>query len=302
MLKEKVHSLNERHSMDLCSDAQSGSDPVDLDEVDLCDDDSNYASTDEDNGFECLNVDYGSPILGSNSASYGDTSITEPRSESALLSDKDWLVDDIGHKPTKRKRPARQTKLPVSVERHKRAPPAPKRQARRQDSNLQRMSRPKQSRLSVSRETRTNHNVHSQRPSVDTVVSSTNSTPSTSVTDPRPVTPHCRENTPMSSERHNTASSSTPPMRLRVKVQGRVFLIPCSKCNDQESPKNIGWLAEQVGRRQLLPSLYYCCCCCYMTCTASHPILFENITESLYNSSRQCYKLAGKSILPRFWS
>ena len=163
-----------------------------------------------------------------------------------------WLVDDIGPRSAKRKRPAKQTKLPGFVEQRKRysAPAKPSLPQNNNNYCKSKFSRPKQTTLSVAKETgRIQKNAVSDLDSSGTVIS----TPSIArhhVNSNVPVG-HSRKTSPEINSERIVAPSGTPPMRLRVRVQDKVFLIPCPQNNAQDG-KNIGWLAEQVGRR-----LYY---------------------------------------------
>ncbi|XP_068698694.1 tonsoku-like protein isoform X1 [Montipora foliosa] len=160
-----------------------------------------------------------------------------------------WLVDDIGPRNAKRKRPAKQTKLPGFVEQRKRysAPAKPSLPQNNNNYCKSKFSRPKQTTLSVAKEPgRVQKNAVSNLDSSGTVIS----TPPIArhhVNSNVPVG-HSRKTSPEINSQRIVAPSGTPPMRLRVRVQDKVFLIPCPQNNAQDG-KNIGWLAEQASLR-----------------------------------------------------
>lgn len=163
-----------------------------------------------------------------------------------------WLIDDIGYRNAKRKRPAKQTKLTGSVEPKKRcsAPVKPRVQSNQSKSKF---SRPKQTTLNVSKESRT-------QTSALIELDSHTSVTSTPVNARHKITSEVATGTSRNTSHEinvpsNVTSGGTPPMRLRVRVQDKVFLIPCPK-NDAQEGKNIGWLAEQVGGVSLNSSLF----------------------------------------------
>lgn len=163
----------------------------------------------------------------------GSASAVEPTSE-----DSDWLINDMPERPTKRRRTNKQATLSSSLALSHRGPSTYSgKNARSKTISNRKASRPKQTRLEVRR------------------------TPSPTYFSSSPIS-HQNANTsfqqghssaPSSqgdSAVHQTSSVSTsggaPPMRIRVQVQGKTFLIPCPEKNDQEC-KTIAWLAEQVG-------------------------------------------------------
>ena len=226
------------------------SDASDYEENDNGDVDSTYSSMDEgNNGIEMVDWNgQDSVIMGATLvdpvAETGSSSHLSGRVPS-LVTQKtaDWLVDDMGPRTAKRKRPAKQAKLPGSLQRRKRINSATNARSKYglNPGASQKMPRAKQSTLAVSKEVRTYRNsidVPSinvstpapSRPEVVSTISGANSGLTISATSPR----------------HIVAPGGTPPMRLRVRVQDKVFLIPCPQGSAQES-KNIGWLAEQVS-------------------------------------------------------
>ena len=243
------------------------SDASDYEGNNLGEDDSTFLSMDSDNAVEMVDLADENDVNAFNS-SYVDT-VTGVRTSSdssgqvpSLLFEKTtaWLVDDVGPRPSKRKRPAKQTKLTGgSVEQKKRGSTAsiPRPALNHMKSKASATSRPipglsltksktsqqKQVRLAVSKEPRTHQTAFSVPNSTVNIVS----TPVTG----RPnvvstvTAGNSKTNTPETYAQPNVALGGTPPMRLRVRVQDKVFLIPCPRSNLQES-KNIGWLAEQV--------------------------------------------------------
>lgn len=172
---------------------------------------------------------------------------------SGLLPEKTavWLVDDAGPIPAKRKRPAKQTSgstgqrqstnaMPRPGLNHKKSKPTT---ISRRSPGLN-LSRPKQAKLPVSKEPRTRQTAsssHSMVNNASTPVTARSDVNITNVTTAR-IT---RTYTSDIASRPSLLQAGTPPMRLRVRVQDKVFLIPCPQSNQQES-KNIGWLAQQV--------------------------------------------------------
>ena len=234
----------------VCSDVvQTFSDASDYEENDNGDVDSTYSSMDEgNNGIEMVDwndqdsVIMGAtlvdPVAGTGSSSH----LSGPVPSLVTQKTADWLVNDLGPKTAKRKRPAKQAKLPGSLQRRKRINSATTTSSKHGLSPgvSQKMPRAKQSTLGVSKEARTHQNsIHvpsvnvstpaPSRPEVVSTISGSNSGLTISTLSPR----------------HIVAPGGTPPMRLRVRVQDKVFLIPCPLGHAQEA-KNIGWLAEQV--------------------------------------------------------
>lgn len=229
------------------------SDASDYEENEKGDVDSTYSSMDEgNNGIE--NIDWNdqdSVIMG---ATLVDP-VAETRSSShfsgrvpSLVTQKtsDWLVDDIGQRNAKRKRPAKQAKLPGSLQRRKRINSTTTTRPKHglPPGSSQKMPHAKQTTLAVSKEVRTRQNsvldssvnvstLVPSRPDVVSTISGTHFNNSTCTTRPR----------------HVVAPGGTPPMRLRVRVQDKVFLIPCPQGTMQEA-KNIAWLAEQVSNSE----------------------------------------------------
>ena len=226
---------------------QTFSDAGDFEGDDICDEDSSYASMDLGNEVEMVNLidenrvnasnsSYIDPVTGVRTSSYSAEHVPSLVTEKTA----EWLVDDVGPRTAKRKRPAKQTKLPGSTEQRKRAPTSV-RPVSRLNLSKSKPSRPKQTTLVVSKEPRTHQSAISAPDSSVNVIS----TPVIVRQDVVSTAPAgtSRINTPNS--QHNVAPGGTPPMRLRVRVQDRLFLIPCPR---QES-KNIGWLAEQVDHK-----------------------------------------------------
>lgn len=228
--------------------AETFSDASDYEENDNGDVDSTYSSMDEgNNGIEMVDWnDQDSVITGA--------TLVDPVARSSshlsgrvpsLVTQKtaDWLVNDMGPRTAKRKRPPKQAKLPGSLQQRKRINHATITRPKHGLSPgvSQKMPCAKQSTLAVSKEARTHQNsIHvpsvnvstpvPSRPEAVSTISGANSGLTISATSPR----------------HIVAPGGTPPMRLRVQVQGKVFLIPCPQGRAQEV-KNIGWLAEQVS-------------------------------------------------------
>lgn len=231
---------------------QTFSDASDCEEKnDHGDEDSTYASMDEDNnGVEMADSDeQDSVVVTSAFVDYA----TRIRSHSSsqvpsLVSQKtaDWLVDDVGPQTAKRKRPAKQTKLPTSMQQTKRISSSTARPKHRLSlSKSQKLPHPKQSTLAVSKENRTAQNSMQVSANFPVSTMSTSVIPRANIVSTVPGG-NSRSNIPTTSPRHIVATGGTPPMRLRVRVRDKVFLIPCPEGNAQEA-KNIGWLAEQVS-------------------------------------------------------
>ena len=214
---------------------------------DVDDEDSSYASMDFGNEVEMVNLVDENNVNASNSSYIDPVSGVRASSYSAgrvpsLVTEKtaEWLVDDVGPRTAKRKRPAKQTKLPGSTEQRKRAPTTV-RPISRLNLSKSKPSRPKQTTLVVSKEPRA-HQTAISAPDSSVNVISTSVSVRRDVVSTAPVG-SSRNNTP--NAQHKVAPGGTPPMRLRVRVQDKLFLIPCPR---QES-KNIGWLAEQVDHK-----------------------------------------------------
>lgn len=244
---QKDSSVNDLVHSDV---VETFSDASDYEENDNGDVDSTYSSMDEgNNGIEMVDWnDQDSVIMGASLvdpvAGTGSSSHLGGRVPSLVTqTTADWLVNDMGPKTAKRKRPAKQAKLPGSLQRRKRINSATVTRSKHGLSPVvsQKMPLAKQSTLGVSKEARTHQNsIHvpsvnvsnpaPSGPEVVSTISGSNSGLTISTTSPR----------------HIVASGGTPPMRLRVRVQDKVFLIPCPQGHAQEA-KNIGWLAEQVS-------------------------------------------------------
>ena len=249
-LQEDDYSVNNRRPLPLCTDDQTLNDPSEFGE----DNDSTYASMDEDCGVESSDADYESPVMESSSVCYMNSltgsRLNEPRSQqSALVYDRrDWLANDTGQRATKRKRPAKQTKITASVLRQ-RTPSGPRRPTSK--AGLRTTKVPSKQPIKAK------SSIHSSAPLGNPFVSSDCRGSSVSSCDTismehgdraPPTTTISVVNTPVLSERPNIYPDGTPPMRLRVQVQEMMFLIPCPRSYDNKSEKNIGWLAEQVSR------------------------------------------------------
>lgn len=197
-----------------------------------------------ENNFNASNSSYVDPVTGVRTSSYSGGQLPSLVSEKTA----EWLIDDVGPRTAKRKRPVKQTKLTGSIQQRKRtstaAQPSP-----RLNLSKSKPSHPKQAKLVVSKESRTHPNAISA-PGLSVRPLSTPLTVRPDVS-PTVAAGNARINTPETNTRHNVAQGGTPPMRLRVRVQDKVFLIPCPRSNAQES-KNIGWLAEQVNESQEL--------------------------------------------------
>lgn len=221
-------------------------------EYDGNDGDSTYSSMDEGNNGVDWN-DQDSVIMGATvvdpvveTGSNGHLSGRVP----SLVTQKtaDWLVDDMGPRTVKRKRPAKQAKLPGSLQRRKRINSATITRPKHglSPSASQNMPRTKQSTLAVSKEVRTYQNSIHVR---DSSVSVSTSVPSRTDVVSTVSEANSRLNVSTTTPRRIVAPGGTPPMRLRVRVQDKVFLIPCPQGSAQEA-KNIGWLAEQASEQQ----------------------------------------------------
>lgn len=221
------------------------SDDSDYEGNDVGDEDSTYASMDEvemvdldDQSSVVASTAFIDPVSGLRSSSHSSTGQVP-----SLVSQKsaNWLVDDVGSRTAKRKRPAKQTKLTGSIEQTKRTSTTARPKHRSSLSTSQKVPRPKQSRLAVSKECRTPQNaIRVPGSSVSNVSTPVPSRPSTISTVPG-------ANARISTGPSNiVAPAGPPPMRLRVRVQDKLFMIPCPHGNTQEA-KNIGWLAEQVS-------------------------------------------------------
>lgn len=229
---------------------QTFSDGSDYEGHDFVQVDCPYASSDSENMVEMATV-----ADENNGNTFNSCYVDPVTGVSGLLPERTaaWLVDDVGPKPTKRKRPAKQTKLTSgsTVQRrstaamprpglnHKKSKPTT---ISRRSPGLS-LSRPKQAKLPVSKEPRTSQTAfssHSMVNNASTPVTARSDVNITNVTTgtPRTYSPHI-------ASRPSLLQAGTPPMRLRVRVQDKVFLIPCPRSNQQES-KTIGWLAEQV--------------------------------------------------------
>lgn len=173
------------------------------------------------------------------------TSNYRNREVASLVTEKtaQWLIDDIGYRNAKRKRPTKQTKLTGSVVSKKRFS-GPVKHRVQSNQRKSKFSGPKQTTLNVSKEPRTETNalieLDSPMSVMSTTVNARHKITSKVATGTSRNTSHEINTMP------NVTSGGTPPMRLRVRVQDKVFLIPCPK-NDAQESKNIGWLAEQVG-------------------------------------------------------
>ena len=192
----------------------------------------------DENNVNTSNSLYIDPVTGVRTDSHSDGQVSYFVAEKTAQ----WLVDDIGPRTAKRKRPAKQTKLPGVMEQKKRTTtvlrPTPQ-----LSLSKSKPSCPKQTKLVVSKEPRIPQSAMFGLDSSVIVISN-------------PVNARCdvvtavsagnsRINTLETNTQNNMAVGGPPPMRLRVQVQDKVFLIPCPQNNAQES-KNIGWLAEQV--------------------------------------------------------
>ena len=235
---------------------QTFSDGSDYEGHDFVQVDCPYASSDSENTVEMATV------ADENNGNTFNSSYVDPVSgvrischTSGLLPEKTaaWLVDDVGLKPAKRKRPAKQTKLTSgsTVQRrstaamprpglnHKKSKPTT---TSRRSPGLS-LTRPNQAKLPVSKEPRTRQTAFSSHSMVNNASTPVIARSDVNITNVTTGTP--RTYSPDIASRPSLLQAGTPPMRLRVRVQDKVFLIPCPRSNQQES-KSIGWLAEQV--------------------------------------------------------
>ena len=209
-----------------------------------------YASSDSENTVEMATV------ADENNGNTFHSSYVDPvTGVSGLLLECNtaWLVDDVGPKPAKRKRPAKQTKLTSGSTVQRRSTAAMPRPGlnnkkskpttiSRRSTGLS-LSRPKQAKLPVSKEPRTCQTAFSSHSMVNNASSPVTARSDVNITNVTTGTP--RTYSPDIASRLGLLQAGTPPMRLRVRVQDKVFLIPCPRSNQQES-KSIGWLAKQV--------------------------------------------------------
>ena len=209
-----------------------------------------YASSDSENTVEMATV------ADENNGNTFNSSYVDPvTGVSGLLLECNtaWLVDDVGPKPAKRKRPAKQTKLTSGSTVQRRSTAAMPRPGlnnkKSKPTTISRrspglsLSRPKQAKLPVSKEPRTCQTAFSSHSMVNNASSPVTARSDVNITNVTTGTP--RTYSPDIASRLGLLQAGTPPMRLRVRVQDKVFLIPCPRSNQQES-KSIGWLAEQV--------------------------------------------------------
>lgn len=251
-------------------DIQTFSGASDYDENDFEEEENSCESMDVENAVELVDLadennvnpsdsSHIVPVTGVRTSSYPHGNGRVP----SLVTEKtaEWLVDDVGPRAAKRKRPAKQTTLTGSTERRKR-PSTAARPSPRLKLSKSKPSLPKQTRLVVPKEPRAHQNTTTVSNSFVNRVSAPVTVRSDVVS--TVAAGNARINTPQANIRHNvapgqcgtqhnvahTAQGGTPPMRLRVRVQDKVFLIPCPRSNAQES-KNIGWLAEQVKMGQI---------------------------------------------------
>lgn len=232
------------------------------------DGDSTYSSMDED-GVETFHVSDEDmhftetaepfpslPFVGSNNAKAVPALIPETNRNAGS----DWLVDDLAPRTFKRRR---QSKLTATFQRTSTAGQRSRgkrnlssggqrnKTPRTHSRTMSSATQPRQSRLQVDREVitpRTNPgNVLSSRTthqeSVQHSFATANVTTSSLQTSCFSARPG-----PSSGGTSSVAgpSSGTPPMRVRVRVQGKTFLVPCPRLQNGEG-KTIGWLAEQVN-------------------------------------------------------
>jgi hypothetical protein len=157
----------------------------------------------------------------------------------------DWLIDDMPERPPKRRRTNKQATLGTSMALSRRGPSTYTSKTPRNNSvssSARRISRPKQARLEVRRTPSptflsssqiSTQSHHGDDSSANAPFQSHSSGPSLQL-----------DTTVRQTSGANTAGG-VPPMRVRVQVQGKTFLIPCPEKSDQER-KTIAWLAEQV--------------------------------------------------------
>ena len=229
---------------------QTFSDGSDYEGHDFVQVDCPYASSDSENTVEMATV------ADENNGNTFNSSYVDPvTGVSGLLQEQTaaWLVDDVGPKPAKRKRPAKQTKLTSgsTVQRRSTAvmPRPGLNNKKSKPTTISRhspglsLSRPKQTKLPVSKEPRTCQTAFSSHSMVNNASSPVTARSDVNITNVTTGTP--RTYSPDIASRLGLLQAGTPPMRLRVRVQDKVFLIPCPRSNQQES-KSIGWLAKQV--------------------------------------------------------
>ena len=251
-------------------DIQTFSGASDYDENDFEEEENSCESIDVENAVELVDLadennvnpsdsSHIVPVTGVRTSSYPHGNGRVP----SLVTEKtaEWLVDDVRPRAAKRKRPAKQTTLTGSTERRTR-PFTAARPSPRLNLSKSKPSLPKQTRLVVPKEPRAHQNTSTVSNSFVNRVSAPVTVRSDVVS--TVAAGNVRINTPQANIPHNvapgqcgtqhnvahTAQGGTPPMRLRVRVQDKVFLIPCPRSNAQES-KNIGWLAEQVKTGQI---------------------------------------------------
>lgn len=229
---------------------QTFSDGSDYEGHDFVQVDCPYASSDSENTVEMATV------ADENNGNTFNSSYVDPvTGVSGLLLECNtaWLVDDVGPKPAKRKRPAKQTKLTSGSTVQRRSTAAMPRPGlnnkKSKPTTISRrspglsLSRPKQAKLPVSKEPRTCQTAFSSHSMVNNASSPVTARSDVNITNVTTGTP--RTYSPDIASRLGLLQAGTPPMRLRVRVQDKVFLIPCPRSNQQES-KSIGWLAKQV--------------------------------------------------------
>ena len=229
---------------------QTFSDGSDYEGHDFVQVDCPYASSDSENTVEMATV------ADENNGNTFNSSYVDPvTGVSGLLLECNtaWLVDDVGPKPAKRKRPAKQTKLTSGSTVQRRSTAAMPRPGlnnkKSKPTTISRrspglsLSRPKQAKLPVSKEPRTCQTAFSSHSMVNNASSPVTVRSDVNITNVTTGTP--RTYSPDIASRLGLLQAGTPPMRLRVRVQDKVFLIPCPRSNQQES-KSIGWLAKQV--------------------------------------------------------
>lgn len=229
---------------------QTFSDGSDYEGHDFVQVDCPYASSDSENTVEMATV------ADENNGNTFNSSYVDPvTGVSGLLLECNtaWLVDDVGPKPAKRKRPAKQTKLTSGSTVQRRSTAAMPRPGlnnkKSKPTTISRrspglsLSRPKQAKLPVSKEPRTCQTAFSSHSMVNNASSPVIARSDVNITNVTTGTP--RTYSPDIASRLGLLQAGTPPMRLRVRVQDKVFLIPCPRSNQQES-KSIGWLAKQV--------------------------------------------------------
>jgi len=229
---------------------QTFSDGSDYEGHDFVQVDCPYASSDSENTVEMATV------ADENNGNTFNSSYVDPvTGVGGLLPEKTaaWLVEDVGPKPAKRKRPAKQTKLTSGSTVQRRSTAAMPRPGlnhkKSKPTTISRhspgpsLTRPKQAKLPVSKEPRTRQTAFSSHSMVNNASTPVTARSDVNITNVTTGTP--RTYTPDIASRPSLLQAGTPPMRLRVRVQDKVFLIPCPRSNQQER-KNIGWLAEQV--------------------------------------------------------